>query len=192
MTALPTEPQRLPFYRIIFPLVLFYWLQSLVGAKLRWPLSRFVPKPDDCTGVGRPHPYPSPRKLDARSSLGIPDRSVKMSTYAKKRFQQVDFIPMVPVSLTLLMASVTRFGKISRLHVFGNFVMVYFLFGKVLSHWANFHYCQWPIIENNRTIWSHCSWHQKNLNVSASDRACRVVDLTTKDSGSNPVIGCVY
>ena len=63
--------------------------------------------------------------------------------------------------------SVTRLGKNSQL--WQNFKSLWQIFdtlfliwqtveptlANLLHDWANFHFCKWPNIENNLTIWSH-------------------------------------
>ena len=65
------------------------------------------------------------------------------------------------------MSSVIRFGHFGKsLQVFGKFLTVYFLFGKMLSLlWQicdiiglYFIVANGQILKNNLTIWSHCCW----------------------------------
>ena len=89
------------------------------------------------------------------------------------------------ITFVLVKTSVTRVGKFchfgKKLHAFGKFLIVYFLFGKILSHFGNFFdiiglifsvaHCQ--MLKNNLTILSH--WSSPNLFMAL------VVEAETSD-----------
>ena len=89
-----------------------------------------------------------------------------------------DKIPNSKLRLCTYSSSVARFGK--SLQVFGKFLTVYLLIGKMLSLLYQicdiigliFFVANGQILKNNLTIWSHCARCFSSVNISSCPKEC--------------------